>query len=47
MEVEVGREVRASELSDTVDGRVVEVVDDGDPEATLEKLEHGMGPDET
>lgn len=46
MEVEVGA-VLARELLDPLDGnfrRVVQVVDDGGPEAAEQELQHGVAP---
>lgn len=49
VEVEVGGKVGTDELADALHGLrygVVEVVDDGDPEAALEELDNCVGPDE-
>lgn len=48
-ELEVFGEVRANDFTDTVDGfhaGIIEIVDDGDMEAVMEKLNHRVSADE-
>lgn len=50
MEFEFLGELRTHELSNPIDGlgdRVVEIVDDGDPEPIFQELNHGVGANET